>query len=133
MATTSAREMLQESHIVNHIFITVPHAFSVFISNWGKKTNPKQAKAKTNHKTTVVHFDKPVFQNPFGLHLNSQVCVTLYKHKKTKKKKPHKFHIACFKLSNNIAFFFFKCTVAGLKETALPFHVRIQNTNLHLG
>lgn len=30
-------------------------------------------------------------------------------------------------------FFFFKCTVAGLKETALPFHVRIQNTNLHLG
>lgn len=53
----------------------------------------------------------------------------------TKKKKKDKFHIACFKLSNNIAFFFFffKCTVAGLKETALPFHVRIQNTNLHLG
>lgn len=52
-----------------------------------------------------------------------------------KKKKKDKFHIACFKLSNNIAFFFFffKCTVAGLKETALPFHVRIQNTNLHLG
>lgn len=66
MATTSAGEMLQESHIVNHIFITVPHASSVFISNWGKKKrkkkNPKQAKAKTNHKSTVVHFDKPVFR-----------------------------------------------------------------------
>lgn len=49
MATTSAGEMLQESHIVNHIFITVPHASSVFISNWGKKKRKKK-KTQTQNK-----------------------------------------------------------------------------------
>lgn len=53
MATTSAGEMLQESHIVNHIFITVPHASSVFISNWGKKKEKTQTQNKQKPKQTT--------------------------------------------------------------------------------
>lgn len=53
MATTSAGEMLQESHIVNHIFITVPHASSVFISNWGKKKKEEKTQNKQKPKQTT--------------------------------------------------------------------------------
>lgn len=39
MATTSAWDILPERDIVNHMYLmTVPHASSVFISKWGKKS-----------------------------------------------------------------------------------------------